>query len=104
MQGSFKDYQYNILFLVFNIVFQILNIQIISSRFILPFFPSYVKLTNEDPSDTGNRSPVLSQPKSKIEFTHNFSRIHPVVLHGGTRVSLAKYFEENAVLKGQPPG
>lgn len=80
------------------------NIQILSSRFILPSSPGYLKLKNEDPPDTENRSLELSQPKSKIEFTHNFSRIHPAVLQGGTRASLAKYFKENAVLKGQPPG
>lgn len=65
-------------------------------------FPATSKLKNEDPSDTENRSLVLSQPKSKTQFTHNFSRIHPVVLQGGMRVSLAKYLKENAVLIGQP--
>lgn len=58
----------NIINIIFSCWFSTLssgfqNIQILAFGFTFPSFSGYLKLKNEDLSDTENRSLVLSQPK-----------------------------------------
>lgn len=64
-----------------------------------PRFPATSQLKNEDDSNIKNRS-----HKNWIWIYPQVFKNTSAVLQGGTRGTGVKYFKENVVWKGQPPG